>query len=471
MLFTRRNLIFDMKQRASLFSPNGRSIVRVLPLIVLACSISTSARAQESPVAGQSQIGTGQERDAVVVSQRGTQIALDFGSDDGARVGMELEVRRADATLMRVRVLGLSPSQSTAQILEQTLDATTLTVGDTVRIAVVAASPVTPTPGIPTPSGPLGSATTPTTPPPIASLPTPGVVPLPVPGVPASGANTSTPATGMSDQAQMASQRTPKAGDYIAALAGLALVLSAKADPSRTADTAFIADQQFSAISPFPGGGYSVLPSGQIRPGGAFAVNIPLAYASDRLSGAVNLDVAQNRGNQSIGNSNGRNGTVSAGLGFGVAKRPVWVSAMFLSTTSFSSGGDAVYNALVQLAPETNTIPAIAIGVQDVSNQRERSPFLVATKQLRATRPLFATLGVGRGRFAGSTLFGGLSYSPANRVSLSGEYDGLQLNVGAGYAFTSRFSVLAAYNDLAQQSDRPAGRLGRRYQFGANYGF
>lgn len=266
-------------------------------------------------------------------------------------------------------------------------------------------------------------------------------------------------------------RRSPKIGDYAAAAVGLALVLSAKSSPSPSADVAFIADQQFSAISPFPGGGYSVLPSGRIYPGGAFAVNMPLAYAPDRLSGDVSLDVAQNRSYQSITNSNGRNGTVSAGFGFGLARRPVWLSAMFLSGTSFANGGDAVYNVLVQLAPETSSFPALAVGVQDFSNQRERSPFLVATKQIRSSRPLFATLGAGRGRFSGSTIFGGLSYSPAQKVSVSAEYDGLQFNVGAGYAFTPRFSGVASYNDLFAQSDRPAGRLGRRYQFGINYGF
>ena len=249
-------------------------------------------------------------------------------------------------------------------------------------------------------------------------------------------------------------------------------MLSAKSSPSKTPDIAFISDQQLSAISPFPGSGYSVLPSGQIRPGGAFAVNIPLAYAPDRLGGAVSVNIAQNRSNQSITNANGRNGTASVGVGFGVARRPVWISAQYLSNESFQTGGDAVYNALLQLAPETSSVPAIAIGVQDIDNGRERSPFLVATKQLRAARPLFATLGVGRGRFAGSTIFGGISYSPADRVSLDAEYDGLQLNVGAGYAVTQRVSLMASYNDLAKQTNRiTAGILGRRYQFGLNYGF
>lgn len=498
-----------------------RNFGRVLSWLLLAClarqgwaQTGSGAVAGGQPSgAGSAPIGTEAElpgaepstREAVVQALRGLQISFNFGSDDGARVGMVVEVRRNGAALLRARVTGVSAAQCTAQVIEQTPDAAALTVGDTVQLAVFAGSepsggepsgaPETPAP---LPGGQRGTLKRPAPRQPegnpqAAPLPTPSGEPsrplTPLPGAtsaqnPDDGANTlgtDTLGVTLGQRAQNSARRTPKAGDYLAALAGLALVLSADKSPSRTSDTAFIADQQFSAISPFPGGGYSVLPSGQLRPGGAFAVNIPLAYAPDRLGGAVSFDVAQNRGNQSLTNSNGRNGTVSAGVGFGVARRPVWLSAMFLSGTSFSSGGDAVYNALVQVVPETGTLPAIALGVQDASNQRERSPFLVATKQLggRTTlggstpgsRPLFATFGLGRGRFSGSTVFGGLSYSPAERVSLSAEYDGLQFNVGAGYALTRRLSVLASYNDLAQQKNRPAGRLGRRYQFGANYGF
>lgn len=447
-----------------LFSPRcGVSVslrLCVVPLVlVAACCSAPSAGAQESPVAGQNQntgTATAQEREVVVVAQRGLQISFNIGSDDGVRVGTEFEVRRGGAALMRVRVFQLSATQSTAQILEQSPDAANLAVGETVRVATSAASNTTPLSPVSPATITPPSTTAPSTTAPVA----------------ASDSNGDANTLGMGAQAQMAMQRTPKSGDYLAALAGLALVLSASSSPSKTPEQAFLADQQFSAISPFPGGGYSVLPSGALRPGGAFAVNIPMAYAPNRLSGVLSFDVAQNRSNQSITNANGRNGTANIGVGFGVAGRPVWLSRQLLSNESFQTGGDAVNNVLVQLAPETDSVPALAVGIQDISNARERSPFLVATKQLRASRPLFATLGVGRGRFSGSTLFGGISYSPTNRVSLSTEYDGLQLNIGAGFAVTRRFSLLASYNDLAEQDNRPAGALlGRRYQIGANYGF
>lgn len=264
--------------------------------------------------------------------------------------------------------------------------------------------------------------------------------------------------------------RTPRVGDYVAALGGLALVLSAKSHPATTAEKAFVGDQQYSVISPFPGGGYSVRPDGELRPGGAMQVNIPVAYTPSRLSGALSVDVAQTRsGNSLFSGEGGRNGTFTLGVGFPVAGRGVWLSRMFLSGVSFS-GGDRAYCALVQLAPETRGVPAIAVGIQDATNARIRSPFIVATKQL-GDKPVFATVGLGRGRFSGSSVFGGISYSPVERVSLAAEYDGLQINLGAGYALSQRLSLLASFNDLAANDNRPAGRLGRRYQVGANLTF
>lgn len=266
--------------------------------------------------------------------------------------------------------------------------------------------------------------------------------------------------------------RTPRTGDYVAAVAGLALVLSASRHPSPTAEKAFVGDQQFSTISPFPGGGYSVRPNGDLRPGGAMQVNIPLAYVPTRLTGVVSVDALQTRSGGRGANlltSDGRNGTLNLGVGFPVAGRGVWVSRMFLSGVSFR-GGDRAYCALVQLAPETRNVPAIALGIQDFTNARIRSPFVVATKQL-GEQPVFATFGLGRGRFSGSDVFGGVSYAPVQRVSLSAEYDGLQINVGGGFALSQRLSLLASYNDLAANSQRPAGRLGARYQVGANLTF
>lgn len=291
------------------------------------------------------------------------------------------------------------------------------------------------------------------------------------PSAPGMGSGSAVP-TSIASAAMQARRaaRTPVTGDYVAALAGLALVLSAKRSPASNAIKANEGDQQFSVISPFPGGGFSVRPDGDLRPGGAMQVNIPLAYTPTRLAGVASVDVAQNRSYQNLNTENGRNGTANFAIGFPVARRGVWFSRMFLSASSFTQGGDRAYCALVQLAPETRSVPAIAVGVQDLTNSRIRSPFIVATKQL-GEQPVFATFGLGRGRFSGSDVFGGVSYAPVERVSLSAEYDGLQINLGAGFALSRKLSLLASYNDLAANSHRPAGRLGARYQFGANLTF
>lgn len=283
---------------------------------------------------------------------------------------------------------------------------------------------------------------------------------------PVSGASPSIASAAV--QARRAARR-PKIADYLEAAAGLAFVLSAARHPAYSPLKAFEGDQQFSVISPFPGGGFSVLANGDLRPGGAMQVNIPLAYTPERLTGILSIDAAQLRQGRNFLTASGRNGTANVGVGFSAANRGVWVSRMLLSQASLR-GGDAVFCALVQLAPETQSVPAIALGIQDATNERIRSPFIVATKQL-GQKPVFATFGLGRGRFSGSDVFGGVSYAPIKRVTLSGEYDGLQLNVGAGYAVTPKLSLLASLDDLANAARRPAARQGRRYQVGANLVF
>ena len=262
--------------------------------------------------------------------------------------------------------------------------------------------------------------------------------------------------------------RIARNGDYLAMLGATLLVLAAPRDPARDIDRQVTATQQFSAISPFPGGGYSVLPSGEIAPGGALQVNMPIAYVPHELSGVVGVYAAQNRRGDSLGSADGRNGTLNAGLGFGVRGRGVWLSRMGLSTISLG-GGDSVYNLAVQLAPETSRFPALAVGAQDVTNRRERAPFVVATKALGSSRPLYASVGLGKGRF--STVFGGLSYSPLRRLALTAEYDGLQINLGAGVSITRRFTLLVSANDLSSSDHRPIGELGRRYQLGGTLTF
>ncbi|RYZ80708.1 MAG: hypothetical protein EOP06_24835, partial [Proteobacteria bacterium] len=115
-----------------------------VPLVlVTALYSSQSARAQDvSGADGNKNISTAlpQEREVLVTAQRGAQISFNIGSDDGVSVGTEFEVRRNGASPMRVRVLRLSATQNTAQILGQSPDAANLTVGERVRVVSFAPS-------------------------------------------------------------------------------------------------------------------------------------------------------------------------------------------------------------------------------------------------------------------------------------------------------------------------------------------
>ena len=382
-------------------------------------------------------------REAVVTALRVGEMELNAGVDEGLKVGEVYSVERGAQVLGRIRLTSVSADGSRAQILSATPEGATLNLGERVVLRLV--------PGEFTPVAPL------------TPLPPTGAVAVP------DASSTNTESASSTNASPANPPRINRGGDYLAALAGLALVLSADASPSTDAEKAFVGDQQYSAISPFAGGGYSVRPDGDLRPGGAMHVNIPLAYTPRRVSVNVGVFAAQTREGDSLGSDDGRNGTFNVGVGFPVRGRGVWLSRMGLSKVSVG-GGDRAYNALVQVVSETGSVPAIALGIQDATNSRERSPFIVATKQL-GTRPLFGTIGVGRGRFSGDTIFGGVSFAPFERLSLAAEYDGLQFNIGASVAVTQRFSVLASLNDLNEQEDRPAGNLGRRYQVGASYNF
>lgn len=406
--------------------------------------------------------------ESVILSLKGMEAELDAGAAQGVQVGAIYGAFDGPQLVARLRVTSVGPLKSRALLINVVQDLVVLgnvvRVGETVRFLAVATAPVV---ELPTP--PVSSSTS------NLEGSTPRIEPS------TSRVEGSTPPVlaqkASNDGFEVAGAPRPeippranRGGDYLAALAGLALVLISEASPSSSLEKAFVGDQQFSVISPFPGGGFAIAPNGEIGPGGAMQVNIPVAYAPRRKTAVAGIFAAQLRQGRSLGTADGRNGTFNLGLGGRVLGRSVWVSRMFLSGVSLG-GGDRAYNVELQLVGETGALPAIAIGVQDITNAREFSPFVVATKQLGADRPLFVSLGVGRGRFAGSSLFGGLSYAPIQRLTLSTDYDGLQLNLGAGFALTRKISVLASLNGLSEDQNRPAGKLGRRYQIGATLAY
>lgn len=260
--------------------------------------------------------------------------------------------------------------------------------------------------------------------------------------------------------------------DYAGVVAATLAVLVTDKDTSSSLYKNFVGTQEFSAIAPFPGNGYSILPSGKIDPGGAMQVNIPMAYTPHHLTGVIGGFQAQQRPGESILKDDNGNGTLNLGVGFGLNDRGFWISRMILSRVGLdSNGGDRAYNVQYQIIEEDKKVPAIAAGIQDFTNAREFSPYVVATKQIPTSRPLFVTLGYAKGRFSGKPIIAGVSFVPIKRVSLAAEFDGIQYNIGASLALTRRFTLMASYNDLSRSDDRVSGPLGRRYQFGGNFRF
>jgi hypothetical protein len=261
--------------------------------------------------------------------------------------------------------------------------------------------------------------------------------------------------------------RENKKYDYIlaAAAAAYALTSNSRQNSDRPLNDTRI---QFSAISALPGGGFGITREGLIGPGGAMQVNIPVAYTPRKPTLLIGGYAAQNTPGDSITTDIGRNGTGMIGGGGKLGGRGIWLSRMLISTVSLV-GGDSSYNASVELAGETATRPAIAFGFQDIKGTFKRSPFVVATKSVGDEKPLYLTLGVGGGRFNGSRVFGGVSYSPVRKLSLAAEFDGVQANLGATFALGSRLFLLASYNDLFQNNKgiQKGDIVGRRYQVGA----
>lgn len=470
-----------------------------------AASLATPAFAQQQEQPAVAVASASSNLDAVIVAARGKEITLSVGSPDGVLPGAVYAVEHDGKVRARLRVTAVRETESRAILLD---DVEEITIGDTVRLLSAGTAAAEKAPDAPLPLDapaastrePLSSSSTE----PLAKRSAENIAPQDNAPQPAqvepqtdgratdsgnvSGAASEKTARSKSVAAQadagfaLVSEKpdeetgTPQHRNHALDYAAVALmtVLAARADasPSSTFARAVIGTDQFSVISPFPGGGFTIRSDGIIAPGGAMQVNIPLAYAPRRFSSAIGIFAAQSRPGRDIFTSSfNRNGTLNLGLGFGVQNHGVWLSRMILSEIGLSFGGDSAYNALLQVVSETKSVPAIAVGIQDITNKLARSPFVVATKQLATRHPVYLSLGVGGGRFAGSRVFGGVSYAPVKRLSLSAEYDGIQFNLGSVFALTRRLSILVSANDLAQSNNRPGGVLGRRLQLGTTYGF
>lgn len=115
---------------------------------------------------------------------------------------------------------------------------------------------------------------------------------------------------------------------------------------------------------------------------------------------------------------------------------------------------DSQVNAKLSLLPETVITPGLAVGVEDIAGQRERSSYVVATKGLPFGFRLNAGVGNGRydGVFAGlektinpvGFLTGGNTF-PA--TTLIAEYDGHTMNYGARVSIIPGLKLDAGWRD------------------------
>ena len=191
---------------------------------------------------------------------------------------------------------------------------------------------------------------------------------------------------------------------------------------------------QFRHSSALPGNMFGVSPAGQIGFDGALQQNVPVAYTPTADNWVIGYNSGSNSSSVKLGFSGDDvNGTAFIGLGAGRPGHGIYGS--WMATESRVS---EAYNLQYQLVDGGLRGWALAVGVQDILNQRQdyagnpygaRSIYGVATRPLDLFGDSYLTVGWGDGRFDSSP-FGGLSIPVTGGLTLVTEYDGMQVNAG-----------------------------------------
>ena len=192
----------------------------------------------------------------------------------------------------------------------------------------------------------------------------------------------------------------------------------------------------FRYISGLPGNGFGVTPEGRAGFDGALQMNIPVAYTpcwGNWILGAWDGSLETWRPTISTDNSRANGQAVIAG-GFGPPG-----GGLYLANVFTSHSGDPCYNAQYQLRRDSWDRPGFAVGCLDFTNHRDSAPgvhagarsfYAVATGRLGTeSKFVYVTLGYGNGKF-NDRPFGGISWPVCDKLTLFGEYDGFQANVG-----------------------------------------
>lgn len=194
---------------------------------------------------------------------------------------------------------------------------------------------------------------------------------------------------------------------------------------------------EFRYTSGLPGGGWGVTPDGVPGFEGAMQLNVPVAYTPHR-GFVIGYSSASYDSSIEIGTSGpDLNGTAVIGLGLGKSGH-----GLFLAEMPTSDEWEPAQNIQQQVMPEGRSQPAVAVGYQDLFENRDSvrgrphtsgSPYVVATRQCGSDeRPVFLTLGYGEGRFDHS-FFGGASWRATRRLTLMAEHDGFNPNAAVAY--------------------------------------
>lgn len=200
----------------------------------------------------------------------------------------------------------------------------------------------------------------------------------------------------------------------------------------------------FRYISSLPGNGFGVTPEGRAGFDGALQMNVPVAYTpcwgnwvGGYWAGSYNTwsPTIKTSGDDV-------NGTGTLAGGFGPPGGGLYLAEMFTS-----NAGETCYNVQYQLRKDNWDKPAFAVGILDFTDHRDsfpgvrqnaRSFYGVATGRLGTeTHFVYVTLGFGNGRF-NDRPFGGISWPVCDKMTVFGEYDGRQTNVGFALSPHSR---------------------------------
>jgi len=197
---------------------------------------------------------------------------------------------------------------------------------------------------------------------------------------------------------------------------------------------------QFRHSSALPGMLFGVTPEGRIHFSGAFQQNIPVAYTPAEGNWVAGGNSGSTSSSIEIGFSGARvNGTAFAGAGWLDPGHGLFVSWMATGTKI-----EEAWNLQYQIRDGFEGRTAVALGVQDLFNERERyikqsphnarSLYLTATGPLKQAtwRPLYWTAGWGNGRFRRG--FAGLSLPINDHWRGVVEYDSFNVNAGVAWA-------------------------------------